>query len=46
MEQPYIIALTGHIEQKYRDRAIDAGMNTVVSKPAKMQDLQLAIKSV
>ena len=40
MEQPFIVALTGHIEQKYKERALDAKMNCVVAKPAKMPDLQ------
>ena len=44
MEQPFIIALTGHIEQQYRQRALDAGMNVVVGKPARLQELQEAIK--
>lgn len=46
MEQPFIVALTGHIEEKYRQRALDAGMNCVVGKPARLQELQEAIKSV
>lgn len=46
MEQPFIVALTGHIEEHYRQRALDAGMNCVVGKPAKMQELQQAIRGV
>ena len=37
--QPYIIALTGHAEDKYVQRALSAGMNTLVAKPARVEDL-------
>jgi CheY-like chemotaxis protein len=31
--QPIIVACTGHTEQSYIDRAINSGMNKVMSKP-------------
>lgn len=31
--QPKIIAITGHVENEYIDRAIESGMNKVFSKP-------------
>lgn len=33
INQPIIIATTGHTEELYVDRAIDSGMNQVLSKP-------------
>ena len=35
IEQPIISAVTGHTEQSYIDRAIQAGMNQILSKPVK-----------
>ena len=43
---PKVVGISGHIEEKYIDRAIEAGMNTVVGKPARIQDLQHAIKDL
>lgn len=31
--QPIIVAITGHTEQAYVERAINSGMNQVLSKP-------------
>ena len=31
--QPIISAVTGHTEQAYVDRAVESGMNQVISKP-------------
>ena len=33
LPQPIIIAVTGHTEQEYTERAINCGMNQVFSKP-------------
>lgn len=38
-EQPYIIAISGHVEEDYRQRAINAGMNIMIPKPAKLPDI-------
>jgi CheY-like chemotaxis protein len=35
IEQPLIIAVTGHSEKHYVGRAINAGMNQVFSKPVR-----------
>ena len=42
-EQPFIVAVSGHVEEHYRQRALDAGMNTIVAKPAKLKDLKTVI---
>ena len=39
MEQPVIIAVSGHIEQQYIQRALDAGMDKVIGKPARLPDV-------
>ena len=33
LEQPIIVAVTGHSEPSYIERALDSGMNAVFSKP-------------
>ena len=43
---PKVVGISGHIEEKYLQRAIESGMDTVVGKPARIQDLQLAIKDL
>ena len=43
-EQPFIVALTGHAEEKYIQRALEAEMNTLISKPARIQDLEDIVK--
>ena len=40
MDQPYIIAISGHVEEKYIQRALDAGMDRLISKPAKVDDVR------
>ena len=37
IQQPIIVAVSGHAEQSYVDRAINAGMNQVLSKPVNNQ---------
>ena len=34
LEQPYIIACTGHSEQRYMQMAWDSGMDELIAKPA------------
>ena len=36
--QPKIIAITGHVENEYIDKAIDSGMNKVFSKPLNIKE--------
>ena len=36
---PKVVGISGHIEEKYLEKAISSGMNTVVGKPARIQDL-------
>ena len=43
---PKVVGISGHIEERYLQRAIEAGMDTVVGKPARIQDLQFAIKDL
>jgi CheY-like chemotaxis protein len=33
IQQPMIVAITGHVEEQYVERAISCGMNQVLSKP-------------
>ena len=37
-QQPPILAVTGHVEKEYVQRAFDAGMDKVYSKPLQMKD--------
>ena len=37
--QPQIIALTGHSEEKYIQRALFSGMNGFIKKPAQLEDV-------
>lgn len=46
LEQPYIIAISGHVEEKYIQRALKSGMNRLISKPAKVDDLRESTKEV
>ena len=45
-EQPFIIAISGHVEEHYRQRALEAGMNTIIPKPAKLKDLKATIQDL
>ena len=38
--QPIIVAVTGHSEQSYVERAINGGMNMVLSKPVNLKILK------
>ena len=44
-EQPFIIGISGHIEEKYRQRALDSGMNQIIGKPARLDDIVEALKN-
>jgi CheY-like chemotaxis protein len=46
MAQPYIVAISGHVEEKYVQRALAAGMNSLISKPAKVEDVREATQNV
>ena len=46
VEQPLIVAISGHVEEQYIKRALDAGMNTVIAKPAKLDDIKNAISNL
>ena len=37
-KQPPILAVTGHVEKEYVERALEAGMDKVYSKPLQMKD--------
>jgi two-component system, cell cycle response regulator DivK len=39
-----IVALTGHCEQHYRDRALDAGVDLFLTKPCLPMDLLVHVK--
>ena len=43
-KQPFIIGVSGHIEEKYRQRALDSGMNLIIGKPAKLEDIVDVLK--
>lgn len=45
-EQPVIVAISGHVEEKYLQRAVDAGMNTLVAKPAVVEDIRQQVKGI
>ena len=42
--QPIISAVTGHTEQAYIERAINAGMNQVLSKPVNIEVMKVLLK--
>ena len=44
LEQPFIFGISGHIEDAYRQRALDSGINRVIAKPAKLEDIVEAVK--
>ena len=42
--QPLIIGVTGHTESEYISRALDSGMNQVLSKPLNGNKLKIILK--
>ena len=46
MEQPVIVAISGHVEEKYINRALKAGMNSLIAKPAKVGDVKEVIQDI
>ena len=44
LQQPLIIAITGHTEQTFVQRAINSGMNMVFSKPVNKELLVQILK--
>jgi CheY-like chemotaxis protein len=44
--EPTIVGISGHVEEKYRNRALSSGMNTLISKPAKVEDVKEATKGI
>ena len=45
-DQPTIVALTGHSEEKYIQRALSSGMNSFIKKPCKMEDIGDVVKQI
>ena len=43
---PVIVAVSGHVEQKYIYRAFKAGMNHLIAKPASVDDVHQIIKHI
>ena len=46
VHQPIITAVTGHTEKSYVQKAIDSGMNQVLSKPVKHDRLKSLIQKL
>ena len=46
IRQPIISAVTGHTEKLYVAKAIDSGMNQVLSKPVNHERLRLLLKKL
>uniref|UniRef100_A0A7S3FUJ6 Response regulatory domain-containing protein n=1 Tax=Strombidium rassoulzadegani TaxID=1082188 RepID=A0A7S3FUJ6_9SPIT len=46
LPQPLVSAVTGHSEQSYVDRAFEAGMNLVLSKPVSHEHLDFLLSKL
>ena len=46
VKQPIIVAMTGHTEHKYIERALNSGMNKVMFKPCNEFDLKKVINQI
>jgi len=46
VDQPIIVAMTGHTEHKYIERALNSGMNMVMFKPCNQFDLKRVINDI
>ena len=46
VDQPIIVAMTGHTEHKYIERALKSGMNMVMFKPCNQFDLKRVINDI
>ena len=46
MVQPIIIAVTGHTERKYTEKALNSGMNKVIFKPCSSTDVEQIINKI
>ena len=46
LKQPLIYALTGHLDENYFQKAIQAGMNGCIKKPAELQDFKNIISKI
>ena len=40
IEQPYIVAITGHTEDNYVKKAFECGVDEIMSKPAKIDTIE------
>mmetsp|Transcript_12848 Transcript_12848/g.21737 ORF Transcript_12848/g.21737 Transcript_12848/m.21737 type:complete len:81 (-) Transcript_12848:32-274(-) len=46
LKQPIISAVTGHSENSYIKRAVESGMNQVLSKPVNFLNLDCVLKKL
>jgi len=44
--QPRILGISGHVEEKYKQRALGAGMDSLIAKPAKVIDVKEGMQGV
>ena len=46
LDQPIITAVTGHTEQSYVNKAINAGMNSIIQKPVSTESLHKLVTTL